>query len=474
MTARLGLLACVAVLAIAPAGRRDQVIVLSGVVTASDKGTYQEHSFEVAAGTRRLTFEFEHERRGSGTELEIGIYDPARFRGTSRFSKTRFHIGEHHATPSYVAGLLPPGRWRLSLGMPTVSETSGWRVTVTASTGDDGPLRAPPRRGPAWYAGDLHAHTLHSDAFGCRDRATAPARGCQAWEVVEAARQARLDFLAITDHNTTSHHADLAVLQESLDDLLLVRGQEVTTFRGHANVYGTSAAIDFRLGFQGRTIPDLLRDVTSQNALLSVNHPARETGDRCTGCGWDAPGTDWSRIPALEVVNGTVVEGPTAGLPFWYDRLNEGHRITAIGGSDDHAARSERGRIGRPTTLIFADERSERALLDGIRSGRVYIRPRGPDGPGLDLELTADRQRALMGETLEVGTRTAARLRLRVTRADQQTLHVVANGRPLHMRRIGVESEVLIPASVAPGDWIHVLLRDERGITAISNPVYIR
>ena len=179
-------------------------------------------------------------------------------------------------------------------------------------------------------------------------------------------------------------------------------------------------------------------------------------------------------IPALEVVNGTVVEGPTAGLPFWYDRLNEGHRITAIGGSDDHAARSERGRIGRPTTLIFADERSERALLDGIRSGRVYIRPRGPDGPGLDLELTADRQRALMGETLEVGTRTAARLRLRVTRADQQTLHVVANGRPLHMRRIGVESEVLIPASVAPGDWIHVLLRDERGITAISNPVYIR
>ena len=68
---------------------------------------------------------------------------------------------------------------------------------------------------------------------------------------------------------------------------------------------------------------------------------------------------------------GPTVEGPTAGLPFWHSRLNEGHRITAIGGSDDHAARSDRGRVGRPTTVVWASDLSESALLDGVRAGRV-------------------------------------------------------------------------------------------------------
>jgi hypothetical protein len=43
----------------------------------------------------------------------------------------------------------------------------------------------------------------------------------------------------------------------------------------------------------------------------------------------------------MEVINGGVIEGPAAGMPFWYARLNEGARITALGGSDEHGARSE-------------------------------------------------------------------------------------------------------------------------------------
>lgn len=475
MTGRLPILAVLAITAFAASSAPDRVISLSGVVTPRDKGTYQEHTFDVAADTRRLTFDFEHDRRGSGTELEVGIFDPVRFRGTSRFSKTRFHIAERHATPSYFPGPLPAGTWRLTLGVPSVARDSRWRLTVRASSAaSQDPLSTARRAGPAWYAGDLHAHTLHSDAFGCTDRPGAPTRGCHVWEVVDAARDAGLDFLAITDHNTTSHHAELAVLQETLDGLLLLRGQEVTTFRGHANVYGTSSVVDFRLGFKGRTILDLLRDVQRDDALLSVNHPARETGDRCTGCGWDAPGTEWSRIPALEVVNGTVVEGPTAGLPFWYARLNEGHRITAIGGSDDHAARSDRGRIGRPTTVVFAADLSERSLLAGIRGGRVFIRPRGAAGPSIDLELTEADRRAVMGESLNVSVRAAARLRVTIADAEGQHLHVVASGRPIHATRVGLDGEVTLPVPVAPGDWVHALLRDERGITAISNPIYIR
>ncbi len=462
------------------APRQPSTLVLSGVVTAVDKGTYQEHAFEVPAGVSRLDVEFTHSHTTDGTQLEVGLFDPSGFRGASRFSKRRFHIADAHATPSYVPGRLPAGRWRVSLGIPAIgaATTATWQVTIrmTPTENATAGLAATLAPGPAWFAGDFHAHTLHSDAFECHEpgrvRAT---RGCQPWEVVEAARAERLDFLAITDHNTTSHHADLATLQEGLTGLLLLRGQELTTFRGHANVYGTSAAIDFRVGFKGRGIADVLRDVSAAGGLLSINHPGRETGDRCTGCGWDAPGTPWADVAVMEVVNGPTIEGPTAGLPFWHSRLNEGHRITAIGGSDDHAARSDRGRVGRPTTVVWASDLSESGLLDGVRAGRVYIRTRGVDGPVVDLSAEWGGQRAAMGGVLAVRTGAVVALRSDTSRAAGQTAELVKNGELAASVPIASSpSSITHSLAMQPGDWVHLRLRDAAGVTAVSNPIYVR
>lgn len=454
------------------------VVSLEGSLRRADKGTYQEHLFQVPPGIGRLDVEFTHSGQAEGTQLEVGLFDAHGFRGTSRFSKRRFHIAEAHATPSYVPGRITAGPWRVSIGVPAIG-TSGatWQVTIrmTPAGALSAGLSAALLPGPAWFAGDFHAHTLHSDAFECHEPGQPQAtRGCQPWEVVEAARAASLDFLAVTDHNTTSHHADLATLQEGLPGLLLLRGQELTTFNGHANVYGTSAPIDFRLGFRGRTIDDVLRDVRSAGGLLSVNHPGRETGDRCTGCGWDAPDTPWNRVEVMEVVNGPVVEGPTAGLPFWQRLLNDGHRITAIGGSDDHAARSIRSRVGRPTTMVWARELSEAALLEGLRAGRAYIRTRG-DGPAIDFEVTSGGTHAVMGGTLSVSGTAAVTLRLSTSGADGQVAELVQNGAIVTSVTIaGTPSSVTHPLTLHRGDWVNVRLRDATGITAISNPIYAR
>lgn len=462
----------------APLG--DTSLTLSGTVTAADKGMYQEHAFEVPAGVTRIDVEFIYDNRGQGTELEIGLFDPQRFRGTSRFSKNHFHLTEFETTPSYLAGPLPAGTWRISLGVPSIAagQSSKWTATIRLST------RSTPREGlgpvlrreAGWYVGDLHAHTLHSDAFGCVDPESAVARGCQPWEVVEAARARHLDFFAITDHNTTSHHADLATLQESLTSMLLLRGQELTTFHGHANVYGTSRPVDFRLGFHGRSMSDVMDDVARERALLSINHPGRETGDSCTGCGWDAPATPWNRIEAMEVVNGGVIEGPTAGLPFWYARLNEGHRITAIAGSDDHAARSPRGRIGSPATVIHAAELSEEALLDGIRAGHVYVRTRGPEGPQVELTAAIGEANVAMGGSLHAaGAGTPVRLSVHAAGAAGQRAEIVRNGAVVATLKIDAADQNLsFPLTMTPGQWVHVVLRDEAGITAFTNPIYVR
>jgi hypothetical protein len=450
--------------AVTGAAPESSTIVLSGAVTAKDKGTYQEHAFSVPAGVTRIDVEFTYQNKGAGTELEIGLFDPQRFRGTSRFNKDRFHVAEFEATPSYVPGPLVPGTWRFSLGIPSIGATmtSEWRATIrfsTARTPREG-LAPTLKAEPGWYVGDLHAHTLHSDGFGCRSDDETANRGCQPWEVVEAARAKKLDFLAVTDHNTTTHHADLATLQESMKTMLLLRGQELTTFHGHANVYGTSRVIDFRLGFNGRSMSDVMTDIEREGALLSINHPGRDTGDRCTGCGWDAPRTPWERIQAMEVINGGVIEGKTAGMPFWYARLNEGHRITAIGGSDDHGARSPRSRVGSPATVVYASALSEAALLDGIRSGRVYVRTRGPEGP--TLEVTSG---PMSGDEV--------RLTITIGRAAGQSVEIVRNGDVIAMLRADADDTTLTHVvQLGAGKWVHVRLRDANGITAFSNPVY--
>ncbi|MDA1305943.1 MAG: CehA/McbA family metallohydrolase [Acidobacteria bacterium] len=477
--------AVLALLLQAPAVTQDvsRDVVLSGVVGITDKGTYQEHEFDVPTGITRLDFTFTHAHKEVGAQLEVGVFDPTRFRGTSRFSKTDFYIADGHATPSYHAGSLPAGRWRISLGIPALGPAPQveWQVTVKMSARSPhlAPAQAQAATGtsaPRWFVGDFHAHTLHSDGFGCHDSETPTiTRGCHTWEIVEAARARALNFVAITDHNTTSHHIEMAALQHTVPELVLVRGQELTTFHGHANVYGTSAFIDFRLGFGGRHITQVVADIARAGGLLSINHPGRLTGDRCTGCGWDAPGTPWSDIGVMEVVNGTTTDGPTSGLWFWHARLNEGHRLTGIGGSDDHAVRSTRTRLATPTTVVFATGLSETEILAGVRTGRVYIRTRGPEGPSVDLSMDDAGTTVHMGGTLLVtvpGTRT---LRINTTAAAGHEIDIVQNGEVIATHTVpGDAAVVTTEVPVAPDAWINVRLRDGKGITAISNPIYLR
>ncbi len=71
----------------------------------------------------------------------------------------------------------------------------------------------------------------------------------------------------MTDHNTTSHHAELKDAAARYG-IILIPGQEVTTEDGHANAFGDVGWIDFR------EAPDRWLDTTERRGgLLSVNHP---------------------------------------------------------------------------------------------------------------------------------------------------------------------------------------------------------
>ena len=92
----------------------------------------------------------------------------------------------------------------------------------TGPAGADPCRPRPPRRelpaapGLRWVAADFHAHTVHSDG-----ELTVP-------ELAALAVAAGLDALAVTDHNTVGHHAELAEVGRRYG-VALIPGQEVTT-----------------------------------------------------------------------------------------------------------------------------------------------------------------------------------------------------------------------------------------------------
>lgn len=410
----IGLLCAVALAlpAASAAAVRAPDIVLTGQVSRSDHQTFREVPFRLPAGVRRLKVELQHDGAATHAVLDLGVRDPRRMRGWSGGARTGFEISETDATPGYLPGPLPAGVWRVVLGVPNVRRDAVARYTLSVwfdrGGGEADPVFAPRvREGAAWYRGDLHLHSAHSD--GRCASATGRPTPCPVFVTLEAARRAHLDFVAMSEHNTVSQAEAVRELAAYFDDLLVIPAREITTFDGHANVFGTWEPLDFRLGKgDAAGLSRLLDAVDAAGGLLSPNHPGLPSGEVCMGCGWTAE-TDWRRIHALEVVSGGApalgMEGPFSGLALWNRLLDEGRQVTAIGGSDTHdPGRSDAGapRVGRPATVVFAEGLSTPEILAGIRAGRVFIDLAGDD-PGVRLDYAAATPggaRAVMGGRL--------------------------------------------------------------------------
>lgn len=377
--------------------------------------------FDVPAGAERVSVRYGLE---DGSILDLGLLDPTAgpfpsltgFRGWSGSARREVHVAAADATPGYMAGPLQAGRWQVVLGLARVAAAGcAYRVEVDVGRGDapaagtaEAAAAAPAagrrapgatgrvgavRAGAGWYRGDLQSHTFHSDA-----RASVA-------ELAAEARARGLDFLAVTDHNTVSHHAELPL--NSASDLLLVPGEEVTTYRGHANVWGVAGWVDFRIERPG-DLDALVAQVHARGGLFSVNHPKTQPG--CIGCDWEYPvpgGAD-----AMEAWQGPWALGNWESLARYDALLREGRRLTLVGGSDRHHPGASRVdppllQVGSPTTWLELEELSTPAVLTAIRAGRAYV-SEGPGGPRLELSVGG----AGMGGTVGAGAPVVARARV--------------------------------------------------------------
>ena len=325
---------------------------------------------EVPPGTGALRVELVYDR-ADGAVLDLGCLGPGGFRGWSGSARGSFMITPGAATPGYLPGEVEAGTWQVMIGVHRVPPDGvAYRLTARATADataagppprpapppppDRPPRRAlPARAGHRWLAGDLHTHTVHSDGA-----LTVP-------ELAALAVGRGLDFLAVTDHNTVSHHAELAAASRRYG-ITLLPGQEVTTDGGHAGALGDVGWIDFR------EEPDAWLDATeAAGGLLSVNHPFAGP------VSWTRPMR--RRPPLLEVWHWSWLD-LRWNLPLsWW--LAWDPAAVPVGGSDWHQEGSD-APPGRPTTWVECEGDEPADVLDGLRAGRVAISAER-DGPVL-------------------------------------------------------------------------------------------
>jgi hypothetical protein len=354
-----------------------------------------------------------------------------------------------------------------------------WRpLALVGSPVDDGFVRV-----------SIHIHTTYSDGGGSPE------------EVVEAARQEGLGFVAITDHN----NLEAKPIEGYRDGVLVLVGTEISNRQGHIVALGIGApTYCFSADAQ-----DALDDVRDMGGVPIVGHPLRApSGDESGWSGWDLPGP-WG----MELINGrslcddagwvrrlrtiaaypaneryallSLATSPRAELGRWDEQLAQRH-VTGTLGADAHSriplSRTRAWRfppygpllgmglnhvlLERPLSGDAAAD--AKALLEAIARGRLYLAMDGlaPAG-GFSFTAEAGGRRFTMGDT--VPPQPAPTLRVAGLAPRGAQVRLLKDGRvlregplPLTVEAQGAgvyRTEVSAPGWDVP--WV------------ISNPIYV-
>jgi hypothetical protein len=297
-------------------------------------------------------------------------------------------------------------------------------------------------------------------------------------ELARSAVERGLDFLAVTDHNTNTHHEEMEGLSHL--PITLIPGEEVTTYWGHANMWGLREWVDFRCADE-ESMKAVQRYVLQKNGLISVNHP------KSIGPPWLFEGLDG--YPCMEVWQAPWRFYNWESLERWDSLLRRGQRVIAVGGSDVHsippaAPRHPHG-LGNPTTWVYAEGGpSEESILDGIRKGHVFV---CDDPAGAHVILTADedgdgKHEKMMGDSVEAPEGRRVSFRVQVHGGAGRRLWLVCDGLPLDIIPLDdVDSTLSFSLELSGRSYVRAELRGLRGLPergevvwAMTNPIWLK
>lgn len=232
------------------------------------------------------------------------------------------------------------------------------------------------------YFGQLHSHTNYSDGLGTVDEAYTYARD-----------NAKVDFIAVTDHSNSLDNASTSTITEgskstewvgghaaadkyTSESFVGIYGYEMTWSNGtgHMNTFNTQ-------GFENRETAkyknadglkqyyDVLKQVP--DSISQFNHPGSTFGDFNDFAYYD-PQID-KQITLIEVGNGEGAIGSSgyfASYEYYTRALDKGWHLSPTNNQDNHLGKW--GNANTAKTVVLADSLTRENIYDAMRNMRTY------------------------------------------------------------------------------------------------------
>lgn len=360
--------------------------------------------------------------------------------------------------PLVFAGAAGPGTLELPPGVSgqiTASagfeNSTGTAAVTTESAAVEVPLTRRLTRPAGWYCGDNHTHTTYYDG------------GSTPAQVVEAARAAGLDWVAITEHAQENRtRSALPQVRKALEEaksgndpgrFVVVEGMEFTTQAYHANVL--NGAVDLPATASLQALIDAVRQ--QNDATLKLNHPTLGGGQAAELA------RSAENLPLLELWNSSE---PKA-TQLWWELLNAGKHVFAETSSDSHSRRTAPPGHRRTYVYLGQEPLQPTAIVRALREGRSFL----SRDALIDFRINGRRP----GERLAAAP---LKVTLSVDSADPvERVEIIRGGKLVHsfaasgQRRLDVSAE--LPAE--PGWYLAQVIPTgrERLPLALTNPIFI-
>jgi hypothetical protein len=421
---------------------RIQLVDFSGHLTFPREAHYLVFPFTLPAGASKVILQMTHHRQDQA-QIYISLHGPMGFRGNRMNLAdrgevvTQLWIASDQAGPGGLPGELTPGEWKAQIDLDQLAEETDYHLEAYAELGPSEPAWQPSAHkspvlssAPGWIKGELHAHSIESDGKW------------QVEDVVAAAREAGLDFLAMTDHFTCSQWRRLDELHDP--KIILLHSLEITSHQGHANLHGLNDWVDVYVDRAGWSMNQAADAVHAQGGLFCINHAYSSE------CSWRSYSFDWRKADLFEIYHN--LEGPNNiyQLGLWDQLLGKGCRIVGVAGTDCHHPRQNNQQLGDLVTWVHVNEASEMGLIAGLQNGQVFVsrggemRFKAANCQGGEANMGGCLDSAGGPVSIEVGVRADEDLRC----------YVVKNG--LYFRRL------FVPAM--PG-WQKLTLQDDTPVS---------
>ena len=290
-----------------------------------------------------------------------------------------------------------------------------------------------------FYRGNLHTHSTRSDGK------LAPEDVCKRY------RERGYDFICLSDH--FMEHYDYPIVDTTgyrtagFTTLLGAECHAPATERGEKwHILGVGLPLDFSPNRDGETGSQLAQRCLDAGAFVAIPHP--EWYGLTAGDAASIPGAH-----AVEVYNHTsqVLNGRGGGSYYLDDILNTGRRINALACDDAHwgvEADSNRDAFGG-WVMVKAQANEPQELLDALKQGHYY----SSQGPRIENVVVE-------GNFIDITCSPAFQVSL-----------VGRGSKNEKLSGLGVTSARL-PWRRFQGDWFRLVVIDEAGKTAWSNPIY--